>query len=90
MLSARSDSAALHKSCTIYGEAYYSWDESFGLSFLRLNKGANVIRGSARTRTSCPSIERGARASLQFGRNRSFGDCLTAAAALLRLVGLIG
>jgi hypothetical protein len=25
-------------------EKNYSWDESFGLSFLRLNKGANVIR----------------------------------------------
>jgi hypothetical protein len=52
--AARSDGATLHRTCTIYGEAYYSWDESFGLSFLRLNKGANVIRG----RPEAPARER--------------------------------
>jgi hypothetical protein len=35
-------------------EKNYSWDESFGLSFLRLNKGANVIRG----RPEAPARER--------------------------------
>jgi hypothetical protein len=54
ILPARSDGATLHRTCTIYGEAYYSWDESFGLSFLRLNKGANVIRG----RPEAPARER--------------------------------
>jgi hypothetical protein len=44
-LAARLDGATLHRICTIYGEACYSWDESVGLSFLRLNKGASVIRG---------------------------------------------
>jgi hypothetical protein len=45
LLAARSDGAMLHGTCTIYGGENYSWDESVGLSFLRLNKGANVIRG---------------------------------------------
>jgi hypothetical protein len=45
ILATRSDGATLHRSCTIYGGTYYSWDESVGLSFLRLNKGANVVRG---------------------------------------------
>ena len=54
ILAARPDGATLHRSCTIYGGAHYSWDESFGLSFLRLNKGANVIRG----RPEAPARER--------------------------------
>jgi hypothetical protein len=45
MLTTRSEGATLHGTCTIYGGENYSWDESVGSSFLRLNKGANVIRG---------------------------------------------
>jgi hypothetical protein len=54
MLTARMDGATLHRNCTIYGGGCYLWDESVGLSFLRLNKGANVIRGTP----EAPAAER--------------------------------
>ena len=46
-LAARSDGATLHRICTIYGGENYSWDESVGLSFLRLNTGRNCRVGDA-------------------------------------------